>query len=223
MPALKLKDKNGDWIPLPTIKGADGKSAYQQAVEAGYTGTEAEFYTVLESLKNGPFLPKKGGTMTGRIDMGEKEVVNVSGIGFYRSGKRFSLSINDDNALEMIDPAAHPIRITGVLGPIAATDAANKGYVDSKAPLLFTGKTVAVSAWASNSTYSGQGYNWRASVALDGVTTSHRPDVAFGAADAVGGNFAPVADSYNGGVYIYCKTKPTATMTIPSIVCVKGA
>lgn len=89
--------------------------------------------------------------------------------------------------------------------------------------LVFTGKTVAVSAWSANSTYSAQGYAYRASVACTGVTASHRPDVAFGAADAVGGNFAPVADSYAGGVYIYCKTKPTATVTIPSIVCVKGA
>ena len=89
--------------------------------------------------------------------------------------------------------------------------------------LVFTGKTAAVSAWAANTTYSAQGYGFRAAVACAGVTASHRPDVAFGAADSVGGNFAPIADSYAGGVYIYCKTKPTATVTIPSIVCIKGA
>ena len=89
--------------------------------------------------------------------------------------------------------------------------------------LVFVDKTVAVSAWAANSTYSAQGYGFRASVACTGVTASHRPDVAFGAADSVGGNFAPFCDSYAGGVYIYCKTKPTATITIPNIVCVKGA
>ncbi len=89
--------------------------------------------------------------------------------------------------------------------------------------LIFTDKTVAVSKWSANTTYSAQGYGFRASVACAGVTASHRPDVAFGAADAVGGNFAPFSESYAGGVYIYCKTKPTATITIPSIVCVKGA
>lgn len=57
MPALKLKDKDGNWIPLPTIKGADGKdgtdgkSAYQQAVDAGYTGTEAAFYAALTNIE----------------------------------------------------------------------------------------------------------------------------------------------------------------------------
>lgn len=89
--------------------------------------------------------------------------------------------------------------------------------------LIFSGLSVTVASWASNSTYASQGYNWRAAVACAGVTASYRPDVAFGVADSVSGNFALVADSYAGGVYIYCKTKPTATMTIPSIVAVKGA
>ena len=83
-------------------------------------------------------------------------------------------------------------QITGVKAPTDATDVANKQYVDGQ---------VATRA---------------------PVDHSHRPDVAFSCADAVSGNFAPVADSYVGGVYIYCKTKPTATVTIPSIVCIKG-
>ena len=113
-------------------------------------------------------------------------------------------------------------KITAIALPTEDTDGANKAYVDEK-QLVFTDKTVAVSAWAANTTYSAQGYAYRASVACTGVTADHRPDVAFGAADAVGGNFAPFSESYAGGVYIYCKTKPTATITIPSIVCVKGA
>lgn len=32
---------------LPTLKGVDGKSAYQYAVEAGYKGTEQEFINLL--------------------------------------------------------------------------------------------------------------------------------------------------------------------------------
>ena len=47
--------------------GADGKSAYQAAKEAGYTGTEEEFNSALEALKGSPFLPLNGGTMTGNI------------------------------------------------------------------------------------------------------------------------------------------------------------
>lgn len=36
---LKVKI-NGEWVDIPAIVG---KSAYQQAVEAGYSGTESDF------------------------------------------------------------------------------------------------------------------------------------------------------------------------------------
>lgn len=44
-----------------------GASVFEQAVNAGYTGTEAEFYAALVTLKNAPFLPLAGGTVTGEI------------------------------------------------------------------------------------------------------------------------------------------------------------
>lgn len=47
--------------------GTDGVSAYQSAVEAGYTGTEEEFNSALGALNGFPFLPLNGGTMTGNI------------------------------------------------------------------------------------------------------------------------------------------------------------
>ena len=126
------------------------------------------------------------------------------------------------SAYRLVVSASPDFANLGVATPVEWFHAADKKYVDSKM-LVFTGKTVAVSKWSANTTYSAQGYGFRASVACAGVTASHRPDVAFGAADAVGGNFAPFSESYAGGVYIYCKTKPTATVTIPSIVCIKGA
>lgn len=48
--------------------GTDGKSAYQSAVEEGYTGTELEFYAALVTLEDAPFLPLSGGKMTGNLD-----------------------------------------------------------------------------------------------------------------------------------------------------------
>ena len=38
-------------------------------MDAGYTGTEAEFYAALVSLQNAPFLPLSGGTMTGALTL----------------------------------------------------------------------------------------------------------------------------------------------------------
>ena len=77
--------------------------------------------------------------------------------------------------------------------------------------------SVATSAWNSSTTYSD--YPFRASVSISGVTTSYVPEVIFNMTDATGGNFAPVCETYNGGVYIYAKEKPTTTITIPTIEC----
>lgn len=40
------------WMELPTVAGKDGKTAYQAAVSAGYTGTESAFNTALASVGN---------------------------------------------------------------------------------------------------------------------------------------------------------------------------
>ncbi len=82
--------------------------------------------------------------------------------------------------------------------------------------LSFTNKSVAVSAWVANSTYADWGF--RASIACTGVTTKHYAEVIFAPADATSGEFCPVNNTYDGGVYIYAANKPTATITIPLIV-----
>lgn len=57
MALLKVRDPNtGNIIEIPGIKGDAGKSAYQYAKEGGYTGTEAEFMTLLvEVASKAPF------------------------------------------------------------------------------------------------------------------------------------------------------------------------
>lgn len=78
-------------------------------------------------------------------------------------------------------------------------------------------KQVAVSAWDANTTYPD--YPYRAAVSISGVDAGMFPQVAFSLADAMSGTFAPVAECYNGGVYIYAASKPDAAITIPSIMC----
>lgn len=55
IPVLKIKDANGNLIPINAIRGeagANGKSAYEQAKDGGYKGTEAEFIAILNGLTN---------------------------------------------------------------------------------------------------------------------------------------------------------------------------
>lgn len=43
MSVMYIRDKNGNLVPVPSLKGKDGKSAYAYAQDGGYTGTEAQF------------------------------------------------------------------------------------------------------------------------------------------------------------------------------------
>lgn len=77
-------------------------------------------------------------------------------------------------------------------------------------------KTIATSAWASDTTYTD--YPYRAAVACADVTANMFAEVVLSPTDATSGNFAPVCDTYNGGIYIYAKAVPDAVITIPTII-----
>ena len=102
-------------------------------------------------------------------------------------------------------------------GDFANASHAHAGYAEVK---IFSGVSVAASAWVSDSTYAA--YPYAASIACPGVTASHVPEVVFGATEAASGNFAPVALSGSGTVKIYATTKPTAAITVQSITCIKA-
>ena len=102
-------------------------------------------------------------------------------------------------------------------GDFANASHAHAGYAEVK---IFSGVSVAASAWVSDSTYAA--YPYAASIACLGVTASPVPEVVFGATEAASGNFAPVALSGSGTVKIYAATKPTAAITVQSITCIKA-
>ena len=102
-------------------------------------------------------------------------------------------------------------------GDFANASHAHAGYAEVK---IFSGVSVAASAWVSDSTYAA--YPYAASIACPGVTAGHVPEVVFGATEAASGNFAPVALSGSGTVKIYAATKPTAAITVQSITCIKA-
>lgn len=82
--------------------------------------------------------------------------------------------------------------------------------------LTFSNTIIPAASFVSDSTYTD--FPYRAAVTLAGVTAVMLPEIIFSAADAVGGNFAPVAESYLGGVYLYAAAVPEEAVTIPTIV-----
>lgn len=111
--------------------GPSGKSAYQQAVEGGYKGPEAEFKAILGS---GPWLPMTGGTMTGDLAFGG--ITNtISGLACIQSSKEEmsegGIAIQA-GVISLYGYDFGDTRVSGLATPKYPTDAANKQYVDEK-------------------------------------------------------------------------------------------
>lgn len=107
---LYIKDKNGNFVGINALRGVPGKSAYEQAVEGGYEGSENEFNVVIANLKDlqthitnfgNPHettaedvgaLPIEGGKLTG------EGVVLGDGTGKVSSGQNYiQLDVFDDD------------------------------------------------------------------------------------------------------------------------------
>lgn len=82
--------------------------------------------------------------------------------------------------------------------------------------LMFTNVSVATNVFASDSTYTD--FSYKATIPLTGAIVGMVPEVIFGVDDAMSGVFAPIAESYNGGIYIYSTEVPSSAITIPTIM-----
>lgn len=153
------------------------------------------------------------GSATPLADSGSGSAGSASA--YAREDHRHPLNVDSNN------PSA-----LGTASPGSASTYARRDHVHAKpsaadigaqqAALKFTNTAVATSAWSADATYSSYGY--RASVALTGATTAMIPEVIFGIEDASSGIFAPGAETYSGGVYIYASEVPSAAITIPTII-----
>lgn len=107
--------------------------------------------------------------------------------------------------------------ITNATGGITTGSVGAEDLAADAVKLKFTNTEIENTTFAQNATY--QDYPYRATVPLTGVLASMTPEVIFSLADAVSGNFAPVAECYDGGVYLYAASMPDAVITIPTILC----
>lgn len=102
---------------------------------------------------------------------------------------------------------------TEVLAPRAVT---YEKLESSAVMIQLKNTTVSSSAWKSDTTY--EDYPFRALVPVTNVTSDMFCFVAFDVANISEGIYCPVANTYNGGFYIYTSEKPSGTLTIPTII-----
>lgn len=76
---------------------------------------------------------------------------------------------------------------------------------------------VTTESFAADTTY--EDFPYRASVELEGVTPDMVPEVILGVENAASSKFAPVAESYEGGIYLYAAEVPEVALTIPTVIC----
>lgn len=76
---------------------------------------------------------------------------------------------------------------------------------------------VSVNTWSSDNTYTDYGY--RAAIEITDVTSDMIAEITYGMTEALSGNYAPVCETYDGGIYVYAKVN--TAITIPSVLVVK--
>lgn len=86
--------------------------------------------------------------------------------------------------------------------------------------LRFVDVVVQPATFVEDSTYDD--FPLRATVALEGVLENMTPEVVLGVSESMSGNFAPVAETYTGGIYLYAASAPEAQITIPTIIAWKA-
>ena len=113
------------------------------------------------------------------------------------------------------------LTVTGGSG-IGASMSGSTLTITNTRELVFSNISVNTSGWGSHSSAADNdaGYVVRKAIPLSGVTEAdYSADVRFAAAEQYSGNYSPGSDTYNGGVYIYAKAAPSASFTIPVIIC----
>ena len=62
-------------------------------------------------------------------------------------------------------------------------------------------------------------FPFRAIVPLEGVKATMIPLVTYGLTEAISGMYAPIANTFDGGIHLYATNEPTGPITVPTIVC----
>lgn len=218
---------------IPGFSAADIQTALEQIVKAMQDvtqGSVADGSITLAKLAEDVTAAALGGAAASHthgaadVSSGVLDIARIPALtgdklpdGIITEAKLGAASVTSEKLAALSVLATHIAQkaVTGQKIADKTITAAN--MADDAVKLVFTNTSVPVASFVSNTTYTD--FPYRAAVALSGVTAAMVPEVVFSAANAMSGSFAPVSESYDGGVYIYAAEKPSAAVTIPTILC----
>lgn len=120
-----------------------------------------------------------------------------------------------NNSIYLVDASGEPIGSSVYIYTINGENIVGEYNKDITTSIKIRNKTV--SNWVRNSTYAN--YPYRASITDSAVTANMFAEVIYGLAEAESGNYAPICQTFNGGIYIYSKVN--TNIIIPTILVVK--
>lgn len=211
--------KTTDYADLPEIKILKGTSASSPSAPALTNNTTQRQISLAQILV-------AAGTTSITASMITDERLNPDVCGLVTDTLSIDTSVINAQFTELLEQLRSAIEQveSGQIADgsvtaqkLAAGAVTAEKIADGAVKLTFTDTTVAAAAFAPDTTYAD--FPFRASVSLAEVTGTMVPEVIFGATDAMSGTFAPVSETYNGGVYIYASEVPSAAITIPTILC----
>lgn len=91
------------------------------------------------------------------------------------------------------------------------------GYTPEAQTLFYVNTNVAKELFMEQGNPESDKFPFKAKVPLAGITVNHFVDIVFNFAEMVSGNYAPIADSYEGGIYLYAAEQPKSDFVIPTI------
>ena len=197
-----VEDFNSNMDVIDTkMKELESASGQSQALEQHLADTENP-HAVTKSqvgLSNVPNVSTNNQTPTYTVPQEASELV---------SGEKLSV------AMGKIAKA-----VSNIISHIANKSNPHSVTKEQIGILTFVDKTVAVSDWVEDTTLAD--YPYKASIACESVTDAYKPSVTLSFADSDSGIFSTYCDTESGVVNIYATEKPSDSIVIPNIVCIK--
>lgn len=88
--------------------------------------------------------------------------------------------------------------------------------LDASRDITLHNVVITADQWTADSEYDD--FPFQCVLPVDGVTIKMTPEITFDVNEVVSGNFAPIADTVDGGVRVLAASRPEYTITIPTII-----